>query len=455
MKYRKLLVGSICLALATFVVGAAVIKTPSSNLPTPTIPLSGSTEEITYQFSDTFDTPQAETAKLYTLAVPKPEVIKEQLTSIVGIENLEDYYQFTGEGSTFYYVDEQNATITMDTQNGFWSITVEDATQPFIPENLPSDAEAVQIATDYVKEHNLFDGDLGEPAVGHSYTGDELTGDKQNLDVTVAFYPSIEGHEVYGLYRIMIVVGNNGTIQKVFKQASPVKSSEEVPLKSKEEVIAEVMENPMSFSTTANGIDKGIITDCELSYYMDGVRIYCLSTAQRSSPGYRRRTLSCPHTRKRRSGGRCPPPPARFFASGNRLAKHSSGAVCSFTSARLMSAICPIKTSAANSPRSTCFSMDSHSAVRTGDLMLSGSTRIRFVPFSVGISCFFLRSTKPADTSFSSMAARVAGVPNPLRSTSSGISPAPAVSIAARRESSDKSCKVLTWIIYDFFQGTH
>ena len=80
--------------------------------------------------------------------------------------------------------------------------------------------------------------------------------------------------------------------------------------------------------------------------------------------------------------------------------------------------------------------VDSHSAVSVGDLILSGRTRIRFVPFSVGISCFFFRSTNPAETSFSSVAARVAGVPNPLRSVSSGISPAPAVSIAARRESS-------------------
>ena len=125
-----------------------------------------------------------------------------------------------------------------------------------------------------------------------------------------------------------------------------------------------------------------------------------------------------------------------LFASGNRPAKRSSGAVCSFTSVRLISAICPIKDSAASSPRSTCFNMDSHSAVSVGDLILSGSTRIRFVPFSVGISCFFLRCTNPAETSFSSVAARVAGVPNPLRSASSGMSPAPAVSIAARRESS-------------------
>ena len=128
--------------------------------------------------------------------------------------------------------------------------------------------------------------------------------------------------------------------------------------------------------------------------------------------------------------------PPFLFASGKRPEKRSSGAVCSFTSVRLISAICPIKDSAASSPRSTCFNMDSHSAVSVGDLILSGRTRIRFVPFSVGISCFFFRSTNPAETSFSSVAARVAGVPNPLRSVSSGISPAPAVSIAARRESS-------------------
>ena len=124
------------------------------------------------------------------------------------------------------------------------------------------------------------------------------------------------------------------------------------------------------------------------------------------------------------------------FASGNSPANRSSGAACSLTSARIISAIPSMKSFAGTPPRSTCFSMDSHSAVSMGDLMLSGRTKIRFVPFSVGISCFFFRCTKPADTSFSSVAARVAGVPKPLRSASSGISPVPAVSIADRRESS-------------------
>lgn len=81
-------------------------------------------------------------------------------------------------------------------------------------------------------------------------------------------------------------------------------------------------------------------------------------------------------------------------------------------------------------------------------LMLSGSTAIRFVPFSVGISCFFFRCTNPVETSFSSVAARVAGVPKPFRSASSGISSAPAVSIAARRESSESFCQGGAWIFF-------
>lgn len=121
----------------------------------------------------------------------------------------------------------------------------------------------------------------------------------------------------------------------------------------------------------------------------------------------------------------CAPPQRRHvptasrrvpFASGNRPANRSSGAVCSLTSARLISAIPSIKASARISPRSTCLSLDSHSAVSSGDLILSGRTVIRFTPFSVGRSCFFFRSTNPTATSFSSVAAQVAGVPKPLRS---------------------------------------
>ena len=92
------------------------------------------------------------------------------------------------------------------------------------------------------------------------------------------------------------------------------------------------------------------------------------------------------------------------------------------------------------SPRSTSLSWCSHSAVRSGDWSCSGRTVIRETPICVGMRLVaffcFLRSTKPVDTSFSKIPARVAGVPMPLRSAFSGISFAPAVSIAESSVSS-------------------
>ena len=107
-----------------------------------------------------------------------------------------------------------------------------------------------------------------------------------------------------------------------------------------------------------------------------------------------------------------------------------------------MAAIPSMNSSGSALFRSISFSQCSHSAVRSGDCSCSGRTVIKDTAVWVGINCtafldFFL-STKPADTSFSRIAARVAGVPSPLRSASSGISFAPAVSIAASKLSSVK-----------------
>ena len=99
-----------------------------------------------------------------------------------------------------------------------------------------------------------------------------------------------------------------------------------------------------------------------------------------------------------------------------------------------------IKSSGESSPRSTAPSRSSHSAVSLTDFSVSGITLISSVPFSVGKSCFFFRSTKPERTSFSITPARVAGVPSPLCSTSSSFanSFALACSIAERSVSSVK-----------------
>ncbi len=80
--------------------------------------------------------------------------------------------------------------------------------------------------------------------------------------------------------------------------------------------------------------------------------------------------------------------------------------------------------------------------VQRGFIERKGDKKTRELPLSVAMSCLvFLSpflSMKPRWTSFSMVAARVAGVPRPLRSASSGVSSAPAVSIAERSVSSVK-----------------
>ena len=78
----------------------------------------------------------------------------------------------------------------------------------------------------------------------------------------------------------------------------------------------------------------------------------------------------------------------------------------------------------------------SHSAVSCGDVRTSGRIAARLYPSFVGISFLPLRSAKPALMSFSMIPARVAVVPNPLRSASSGVSSFPALSIAESNVSS-------------------
>ena len=108
--------------------------------------------------------------------------------------------------------------------------------------------------------------------------------------------------------------------------------------------------------------------------------------------------------------------------------------------------------SEASCPRSISPRRYSHSAVRSGDCSCSGSTVIRETASWEGRSCtvflLFFRSRKPADTSFSKIPARVAGVPRPFRSASSGIFSFPAVSIADNKVSSESFCQGGAWIFF-------
>ena len=84
-----------------------------------------------------------------------------------------------------------------------------------------------------------------------------------------------------------------------------------------------------------------------------------------------------------------------------------------------------MKVSGSAPPFAISVNFCSHSAVSMGEVSGSGRTVTRLIPAFVGIRLLPLRSTNPAATSFSMIAALVAGVPSPFRSASSGISSLP------------------------------
>lgn len=272
---KKSIIAAGAVICGALVLGSALFISQSimgggGSLPRPKLPEKGSDNPTAYTFSSSFELPNVQEASVYKVTTGSAAQIYDQVEDVLGIEDITTYDSFGGEtGESFYSLEDKGLMVCVNTQNGFWDITMID--EPITPpEDLPSDQEAEEIARDFISKHGLFSGDLGEAVITHGYTGSEETGDRVNLDVSVTFIPDIDGHEVYGLYRINVTVGDNGEIKSVFNQAAPTSNSGKVRLKTREQVMQEVADHPESLSNTSSSTAPGTITGCELKYYFDG-----------------------------------------------------------------------------------------------------------------------------------------------------------------------------------------
>ena len=84
-----------------------------------------------------------------------------------------------------------------------------------------SDADAIQIAEQFIEDNNLYPlQELGDAKVGTTSTGDATQGTEEILRKNVYFYPEIAGKPVYGTFRICISVSGTGEIVGVDKFAN-------------------------------------------------------------------------------------------------------------------------------------------------------------------------------------------------------------------------------------------
>lgn len=110
-------------------------------------------------------------------------------------------------------------TVGIDAQTGRWFYQ-----KPIdldAKEGVLSDADAIQIAEQFLADNNLYPlKELGDAKVGTTSTGDAAQGTEEILRKNVYFYPEVAGKPVYGTFRICISISGSGEIVGVDKFAN-------------------------------------------------------------------------------------------------------------------------------------------------------------------------------------------------------------------------------------------
>lgn len=209
--------------------------------------------------SITFD---KDTLTAFYYEVPDVETMLKEYYSVPGIVNGEVELINNTDGYWLYKAGE--GTLLIDTSAGSWTYST--PLPSAAPDNMPTDAQAQQIAAKEIADSGLKIGSTSGSGV-LSYTTD---GDEKILQKDVIFYPTVDGKNVYGIFRTTVGIGEGGKIVYFSKQSYGLEELGEVRLKNADEVRTDLSSG--KFVSNAAGTDGvATLTYCRLQYYCDGV----------------------------------------------------------------------------------------------------------------------------------------------------------------------------------------
>lgn len=203
------------------------------------------------------------TMQVYYIDIPDGETMFKEFNSVseIASDNVE-LVRKTDDGYWMYKAGE--GTLIIDTSAGSWTYST--PLPSAAPDNMPTDAQAQQIAAKEIADSGLKIGSTSDSGV-LSYTTD---GDEKILQKDVIFYPTVDGKNVYGIFRTTVGIGEGGKIVYFSKQSFEPKAGGEVKLKSIDEVKQSISKGEF-ISNAAGASGTATITDYELCYYCDGV----------------------------------------------------------------------------------------------------------------------------------------------------------------------------------------
>lgn len=203
------------------------------------------------------------TMQVYYIDIPDGETMFKEFSSVseIASDNVE-LVRKTDDGYWMYKAGE--GTLLIDTSAGSWTYST--PLPSAAPDNMPTDAQAQQIAAKEIADSGLKIGSTSDSGV-LSYTTD---GDEKILQKDVIFYPTVDGKNVYGIFRTTVGIGEGGKTVYFSKQSFEPKAGGEVKLKSIDEVKQSISKGKF-ISNAAGASGTATITDYELCYYCDGV----------------------------------------------------------------------------------------------------------------------------------------------------------------------------------------
>lgn len=241
-----------------------------TNLPELFIAKPGADITTEIILEEDIEHPENDQVGLYKMKIDGISTIKKQLSQIFD-ETAFAAAQVDGYPDFIIYNFENGDTLMIEEKIGFYSYVShtrdrEEYSDVNTEINV-TDEKAIDLAKVFLSENDLFYEDLGEAKISYSTVGGGFTKEYVKMK-DVYFSPTIDGNQVYGIYRIMVTIGYDGCILGVSKHLNNIEECGTVNLRDRTEITRMMEEGDFS-PAIPDGIEKAFITNCSIAYYCD------------------------------------------------------------------------------------------------------------------------------------------------------------------------------------------
>lgn len=204
----------------------------------------------------------SEVLPVYQMEIASVSEMKAEIARVMSLSF--DEATRVNSGTQYWMYQIGDADIMLDEELGFWTYRIPQEIS--IPEQLPTDEEAIAIADAFLAEAQLYHGALRPGIVSNTTTG--ITGTEEILNKDIYYYPEFDGMNVYGVFRIVIGIGDHGQIISVSKQVQDVTEAARVPLAAPETLQAR-LDAGDCVSSPQNPVAEAEVESGRLAYYSD------------------------------------------------------------------------------------------------------------------------------------------------------------------------------------------